>query len=99
MGPDDDGVRIERGGVEPMADDHSSEINGASPTHGGVDAETAAEEQRESRVRSGADRDPTDEESALADRLADRGPDPDVAEHEREMARRGADVQGEGRIE
>jgi hypothetical protein len=64
--------------------------------------ETRAEEEREARAPHVADRPPTPEEEELADESAN---DPeavavqaDVAEHEREMAKRGANQQGEGRI-
>jgi hypothetical protein len=52
-------------------------------------------ERDEARMRSQADRMPTTEEEEIAD---DRELDPDVGEHEREMAERGAEQKGEGRI-
>lgn len=58
-------------------------------------SDTREAEAREARVPGRADREPTDEEGALAD---EHEPDPEVAEHEREMAERGARQQGEGRI-
>jgi hypothetical protein len=57
--------------------------------------ETRAAERDEAATSPGADRPPTDEEARLAD---EHEPDPDVAEHEQEMAERGARQQGEGRI-
>ena len=59
------------------------------------DNATRSEEARDATVRSGADREPTPEEERLADSNA---PDPEGAEHEREMAERGAAQRGEGRI-
>jgi hypothetical protein len=57
--------------------------------------ETRAAERDEATTPAGADREPTPEEQRLAD---EHDADPDVAEHEREMAERGARQQGEGRI-
>jgi hypothetical protein len=59
------------------------------------DSATRAEEQQDAQVRAGADRPPTDEEAHKAEQ---QSLDPDVAEHEREMAERGAHQEGEGRI-
>ena len=56
---------------------------------------TRRSEEEEARRPPGADRMPTDEEARLAD---EDSPDPSVAEHERDMAERGARQQGEGRI-
>ncbi len=58
-------------------------------------SETRDAERQEATVPGRADREPTDEEAALAD---EHELDPDVAEHEREMAERGASQRGEGRI-
>jgi hypothetical protein len=57
--------------------------------------ETRAAERADAERTAGADRTPTAEEAALADAV---DPDPAVAEHEKEMAERGARQQGEGRI-
>jgi hypothetical protein len=46
-------------------------------------------------MRGQADRMPTPEEEEIADELE---LDPEVAEHEREMAERGAKQKGEGRV-
>lgn len=58
-------------------------------------AETRAAEAEESRRGADAGRPPTAEEAGAADANV---ADPDVAAHEEEMARRGADQQGEGRL-
>jgi hypothetical protein len=58
-------------------------------------AETRDAERDEADRRAGADREPTTEEAERADA---RTLDPDVAEHEREMAERGANQEGEGRL-
>jgi hypothetical protein len=58
-------------------------------------SDTRAAEREDAQRRAGADRAPTPEEDARADTLE---PDPNAAEHEREMAKRGAAQQGEGRI-
>ena len=52
-------------------------------------------EAREAKAEHEADRDATPEEAEVADALE---PDADVAEHEREMAERGAHQKGEGRL-
>jgi hypothetical protein len=57
--------------------------------------ETRDAERSEAEAAAQADREPTPEEEALA---AEHDVDPDVAEHEREMAERGARQEGEGRI-
>jgi hypothetical protein len=57
--------------------------------------ETRATEREDAERTAGADREPTAEESATAE---SRSPSPDVAEHEREMAERGANQEGEGRL-
>lgn len=61
-----------------------------------VDARTREEEERESTAAHRADRVPTPEEEAAADRTES---DPDVAAHEHEMGRLGAEVKGEGQID
>lgn len=58
------------------------------------DATKDAEEE-EGRVAHEADRAPTEEEEEAAEGLR---PDPEVAEHEREMGRIGAEVRGEGQV-
>ena len=57
--------------------------------------ETRAAERDEADAPHTADRPPTGEEAELAER---NPADPAVAEHEREMAERGAHQQGEGRV-
>ena len=57
--------------------------------------ETRAAEREEAGARHDADREPTADEAAAAE---DLDVDPAVAEHYEEMAERGADQQGEGRI-
>lgn len=56
---------------------------------------TRATEREDAQQPAGADRMPTPAEEAVADELE---PDPEVARHEREMAERGANQQGEGRL-
>jgi hypothetical protein len=56
---------------------------------------TREAERDDAQRRASADRAPTPEEEARAE---DRELDPEVAEHEREMAERGARQQGEGRV-
>ncbi len=58
-------------------------------------AETRAAEREEAEQHAGADREPTADEETRAD---ERPLDPAVSEHEREMAERGANQQGEGRL-
>ena len=58
-------------------------------------AETRDVEREDAQRAAGADREPTPEEQDIADA---RDGDPDVAEHEREMAERGVEQKGEGRI-
>jgi hypothetical protein len=57
--------------------------------------DTREAESREAGRRASADRQPTAEEEALAER---NELDEDVVEHEKEMAERGAHQKGEGRI-
>ena len=57
--------------------------------------ETRAAEREEAGAAHDPDRSPTADEAAAA---GDRDADPEVAEHYEEMAERGADQQGEGRI-
>jgi hypothetical protein len=57
--------------------------------------ETRATERDEAERPAGADREPTPEE----EKRADSQPLPEgVSEHEREMAERGANQEGEGRL-
>ena len=57
--------------------------------------ETRAAERAEADAEHRADHEPTPDEEAAAD---EQELDPTVAEHEREMAERGAHQQGEGRV-
>ena len=63
---------------------------------GAVEEQTKEQDQPEEEAAHSADRPPTAEEEAEAEQneLA-----PEVAEHEREMGRIGAQVKGEGRID
>jgi hypothetical protein len=61
-----------------------------------VDESTKIEELLEASAAHSADRPPTAEEEAAADGNV---PDPEVAEHEREMGKIGAEVKGEGEID
>ena len=56
---------------------------------------TRAAERADSHTSAHADREPTADEAARAER---ESLDPDVVEHYEEMIRRGADQQGEGRL-
>jgi hypothetical protein len=57
--------------------------------------ETRAAEREEANARHVPDREPTDDENAAAETLE---LDPEVVAHEKEMAERGANQKGEGRI-
>ena len=61
-----------------------------------VDETTRVEELLEASAAHNADRPPTSEEEAAAD---GNTLDPEVAEHEREMGKIGAEVKGEGQID
>jgi hypothetical protein len=61
-----------------------------------VDETTRVEELLEASAAHSADRPPTPEEEAAADGNV---PDPEVAEHEREMGKIGAEAKGEGQID
>jgi hypothetical protein len=61
-----------------------------------VDDATRAEEEEESGAAHVADRAPTAEEEAAAEQNT---LDPEVAAHEREIDRLGAEVKGEGQID
>jgi hypothetical protein len=58
-------------------------------------SETRETEREEAGAPHIADREPTEDEAAAAEVLE---VDPEVAEHEKEMAERGAKQKGEGRI-
>ena len=57
-------------------------------------AETREAEYAEAQAKHESDRAPTPQEEAVAAQEVE----PDVAEHEEEMLKRGADQQGEGRL-
>lgn len=61
-----------------------------------VSDQTRAIEAEDEYVTAGADRDPTAEEQAAADRVSDL--DPEVAEQYRRQAKVGAEIEGEGQI-
>jgi hypothetical protein len=61
------------------------------------DAETKKTEREDAQVKAGSDRPPTAEEEAVAESLP--GVDEDVADNYKEMAERGANAKGEGRID
>lgn len=65
------------------------------PDHTVPDDHTKDEEAQDAEVTSGADRPPTVDEAAAADR---NRLDPEAAEAEREFNRLGAEVKGEGEI-
>ncbi len=66
------------------------------PTNARVDDATKDEESRDAQASHTADRPPTPEEDATAD---EHELDPEVAAHEKEMGKIGAEVEGEGRID
>ena len=57
-------------------------------------AETREAEHAEAQAKHESDRAPTPDEEAVAAQAVE----PDVAEHEEEMLKRGANQQGEGRV-
>jgi hypothetical protein len=57
-----------------------------------------SDDARDAQVTAGADRPPTAEEEAVAERVA-ATVDPEAKEHFEEMAKLGANVRGEGQIE
>ena len=61
-----------------------------------IDDATRAEEEEEAKAAHVADRAPSAEEEAAAEQ---NQLDPDVAAHEREMDKLGAEVKGEGQID
>jgi hypothetical protein len=66
-------------------------------THGdNVDDTTLESERRQAGMGADPGRPPTPEEERAAER---HRPDPDAADHARETNRRGAEVEGEGRID
>jgi len=67
-------------------------VEGTEPTR--PSAETREAEHADAQAKHESDRAPTPEEEAVAAREIE----PDVAEHEEEMLKRGANQQGEGRI-
>ena len=76
-----------------MSEGRSSESGGPDA---GVDEATRVEELLEASASHTSDRPPTSEEEAAAEgNLLD----PEVADHEREMGKIGADVKGEGQID
>ena len=56
---------------------------------------TREAEREEAKTTSHADREPTEEEAKIAEGTT---LDPKVSEHEKEMAERGANQKGEGRL-
>jgi hypothetical protein len=58
-------------------------------------AETREAEHAEAQAKHESDRAPTPQEEAVAEA---QEVEPDVAEHEEEMLKRGANQQGEGRL-
>lgn len=68
----------------------------SDPTDDKVSDATRAAEDGDEQVTSGADRMPTPDEEAAAERAPDL--DPSVAESYKEQAERGAGVEGEGQI-
>jgi hypothetical protein len=76
-----------------MSDGPSSRSDGPD---GEVDEGTKIEELLEASAAHAADRAPTSDEEAAAE---GNTLDPEVAEHEREMGKIGAEVKGEGEID
>ena len=74
----------------------SNPPQGAAGADRTVQEATKDEEAREAEASHTADRPPTPDEAAAAE---GNQLDPEVAEHEREMDRLGADVKGEGQID
>jgi hypothetical protein len=75
-------------------------VSGSAQAHDAGDGKvrdaTRDEEAREAAAPHTADRSPTAEEEAAADANT---LGPEVAEHEREMGKLGAEVKGEGQID
>ena len=70
----------------------------ADERHTRPSSETKDEEARDAQMRGGPSREPKPDESEAAERARAHQPD-DVSEHYEEMIERGANQQGEGRIE
>lgn len=70
----------------------------AKSTHGAASDETRRADERDGLVQGHADRPPTEDEEAVAERMAADVPD-EVAANYEEMLERGANVKGEGQIE
>jgi hypothetical protein len=75
---------------------NGSDSDGADAPDAEVDEGTKVEELLEASAAHVADRPPTADEEAAAE---GNTLDPEVAEHEREMGKIGADVKGEGEID
>jgi hypothetical protein len=75
-----------------MSEDAGTEADGPDQN---VEEETRVEELLEASAAHDADRPPTPEEEAEAEKNT---LEPGVAEHEREMGKIGAEVKGEGEI-
>lgn len=69
----------------------------SDPTDDEVTHDTRSAETSDEQVTAGADRPPTEEEEAAAERAPDL--DPEVAENYQGQAKLGADVEGEGQID
>ncbi|MGO8824172.1 MAG: hypothetical protein ACLQU9_02920 [Acidimicrobiales bacterium] len=74
----------------------SNSANDVAAAHTTVQEATKDEEAREAVASHTADRPPTPGEEAAAER---NQLDPDVAAHEREMGKLGAEIEGEGQID
>jgi len=73
-----------------------SDMTDSGSDGGRVQDAAKTEEEREAAAPHTAGRPPTAQEEAAAER---NRLDPEVAEHEREMGRIGAEVKGEGQID
>ena len=76
--------------------DEARDVDGriAPPTT--PDRDTIAEDRKDASASHEADRMPTEEEEAAAERAG--GPSPEAAEAYKEAAERGANLEGEGKI-
>jgi hypothetical protein len=76
--------------------DEARDVEGrlAPPTT--PDKDTIAEDRKDVEAAHEADRPPTEEEEAAAERAG--GPSPEAAEAYKEAAERGANIEGEGKI-
>jgi|HubBroStandDraft_5_1064220.scaffolds.fasta_scaffold596856_2 hypothetical protein len=79
-----------------MSEGSSNGTDGANSPDAEVDEGTKIEELLEASAAHTADRPPTEAEEAAAE---ENTLDPEVAEHEREMGKIGAEVKGEGEID